>query len=107
MWYFWHRSIAVAPLEQCVLKGDFNFDADFGAYTNPGEETWVTLHAGDFLVTPPSDAHKPGCTLEKSGSKLKKAVMKVRINREARLPCFGSTILGILEHQYAQIVSVY
>ncbi len=73
------ESIAVAPLEQCVLKGEFNADADFGAYTNPGEETWVTLHAGDFLVTPPSDAHKPGCTLEKSGSKLKKAVMKVRI----------------------------
>ena len=71
--------ISVAPLEQCVLKGEFNADADFGAYTNPGGETWVTLHAGDFLVTPPSDAHKPGCTLEKSGSKLKKAVMKVRI----------------------------
>ena len=73
------ESIAVAPLEQCVLKGKFDYDTDFGAYTNPWKETWVTLHAGDFMVTPPSDAHKPGCTLEKSGSKLKKAVMKVRV----------------------------
>ena len=73
------ESIAVAPLEQCVLKGEFDYDIDFGAYINPGEETWVTLHAGDFMVTPSSDAHKPGCTLKKSGSKLKKAVMKVRV----------------------------
>ena len=56
-----------------------NFDADFGAYTNPGEETWVTLHAGDFLVTPPSDAPQTRLYAGEIWLKAQKAVMKVRI----------------------------
>ena len=47
-------------------------------YDDGSQESWVTLKPGDFCVTPPYDAHKPGCCAEKP-EPLYKAVVKVKI----------------------------
>ncbi len=63
MWLFLAPESIAVPLEQCVLKGEFNFDADLGAYTNPGEETWAHL-ARRVISDTLHLMLKPGCTLE-------------------------------------------
>ena len=58
---------------------DFNEEDDFGLYANPAREAWVTLHEGDIVVTPPEDAHKPGCC-EDAPAPLKKICVKVLVD---------------------------
>ncbi len=53
--------MGVAPVSECEPVGEFSEADDFGLYTPGDREGWVTLRAGDIAVTPPSDAHKPGC----------------------------------------------
>lgn len=71
--------LGVAPIGECEPVGDFNEADDFGLYTAPGREAWVTLHEGDLVVTPPADAHKPGCC-EGEPAPLKKACIKVLVD---------------------------
>ena len=42
-------------------------------------EAWVTLHGGDIVVTPPEDAHKPGCSVDEPAP-LKKICVKVLVD---------------------------
>lgn len=53
--------MGVAPVGECRPVCDFSEQDDFGLYEAPSREAWVTLGPGEFVVTPPSDAHKPGC----------------------------------------------
>lgn len=72
--------LACAPVAETEPEGDFNEADDFGLYTNPAREAWVTLHEGDLVVTPPCDAHKPGCCGEEGPAKLKKVCVKVLVD---------------------------
>ena len=56
-----------------------NEEDGFGLYANPAREAWVTLHEGDIVVTPPEDAHKPGCC-EDAPAPLKKICVKVLVD---------------------------
>ena len=47
---------------------------------NAKREAWVEMHEGDLVVTPPCDAHKPGCCTEAGPAKLKKACVKVLVD---------------------------
>ena len=72
--------LCVAPIDEVVPQGDFNVDDDFGLYTGPKREAWVELHEGDLVVTPPEDAHKPGCCGESGPAPLKKVCVKVLVD---------------------------
>ena len=71
--------LAVAPIDEVEPVCDFNEEDDFGLYANPAREAWVTLHEGDIVVTPPEDAHKPGCC-EDAPAPLKKICVKVLVD---------------------------
>ena len=71
--------LAVAPVDEVEPVCDFNEEDDFGLYANPAREAWVTLHEGDIVVTPPEDAHKPGCC-EDAPAPLKKICVKVLVD---------------------------
>ena len=69
----------MAPVDEVEPVCDFNEEDDFGLYANPAREAWVTLHEGDIVVTPPEDAHKPGCC-EDAPAPLKKICVKVLVD---------------------------
>ncbi len=72
--------MAVAPVEACEAVTEYNERDDFALYRAPkDQETWVTAHAGDVVVTEPGVAHKPGCCGENGPAPLKKAVVKVAL----------------------------
>lgn len=72
--------LAVAPIAEVEPEGEFNEADDFGLYGNPARETWMTLREGDLVVTPPEDAHKPGCCGEAGPAPLKKVCVKVLVD---------------------------
>ena len=53
--------MGVAPVDECAAVGEFSEADDFGLFTPGAREAWVTLAPGELVVTPPCDAHKPGC----------------------------------------------
>lgn len=69
--------IEVAPIENCKPVNDFDDDNDFGLYTTAAVKAVLTLGPGDLAVTPPSDAHKPGCCDASGPAPLKKVCVKV------------------------------
>lgn len=70
--------MGIAALDECEPVGEFDEAGDFGLYAAPARESWVTLKEGDLVVTPPSDAHKPGCC-PGSPAPLKKICVKVLV----------------------------
>ena len=72
--------IGVAPVAECESVGEFSEADDFGLYTPGAREAWATLLPGELVVTPPCDAHKPGCCPEGSEpAPLKKICVKVLV----------------------------
>ena len=71
--------IGVAPVAECAPVGEFSEADDFGLYTPGGREAWATLTPGDLVVTPPCDAHKPGCCPGEPAP-LKKICVKVLVD---------------------------
>lgn len=71
--------MGVAPVGECLPVGEFSEEDDFGLYTPGDREGWVTLREGDLVVTPPSDAHKPGCCPGEPAP-LKKICVKVLVD---------------------------
>lgn len=72
--------LATAPVRELEPLGEFNRKDDFGLYVNAPREAWVELHEDDLVVTPPCDAHKPGCCAEAGPAKLKKVCVKVLVD---------------------------
>ena len=71
--------IGVAPVGECAPAGDFSEEDDFGLFTPGAREAWATLVPGDLVVTPPCDAHKPGCC-PGAPAPLKKVCVKVLVD---------------------------
>ena len=71
--------LGVAPVAECAPVGEFSEADDFGLYTPGDREGWVTLREGEFVVTPPCDAHKPGCCPGEPAP-LKKICVKVLVD---------------------------
>ena len=71
--------IGIAAVDEVEPQGAFDKDADFGVYAHPLRESWVTLREGDIVVTPPCDAHKPGCSVD-GPAPLRKACVKVLVS---------------------------
>ncbi|MBM6774899.1 YhcH/YjgK/YiaL family protein [Olsenella profusa] len=72
--------IGVAPVGECTPVGEFSEADDFGLYTPGPRESWAVLRAGDLAVTPPCDAHKPGCCpVDAEPAPLKKVCVKVLV----------------------------
>ncbi len=69
----------VAPVAELEPAGEFSEKDDFGLYGEPERESWAILRAGDLVVTPPCDAHKPGCCGEAGPAPLKKICVKVLV----------------------------
>ena len=72
--------LACAPVDELEALGEYNEGDDYGLYVNAKREAWVEMHEGDLVVTPPCDAHKPGCCTEAGPAKLKKACVKVLVD---------------------------
>ena len=73
--------IGVAPVEECASTGDFSEADDFGLFVPGARESWVVVRPGEFVVTPPCDAHKPGCCpLGTEPAPLKKICVKVLVD---------------------------
>lgn len=72
--------LACAPVDELEALGEYNDGDDYGLYVNPKREAWVEMHEGDLVVTPPCDAHKPGCCTEAGPAKLKKVCVKVLVD---------------------------
>ena len=73
--------IGVAPVTECAGVAEFSEADDFGLYTPGDREAWVVLRPGELLVTPPCDAHKPGCCPKGEGpAPLKKICVKVLVD---------------------------
>ncbi|MEY8437503.1 YhcH/YjgK/YiaL family protein [Atopobiaceae bacterium 24-176] len=70
--------MGIAPVKDCTPKGAFDEENDFVLVEQPKLESWVVTQAGEFCLTPPADAHKPGCCLG-APTPLFKACVKVRI----------------------------
>ena len=75
--------IGVAPVDACAETKPYDDADDYALYTcpDPARVSWVTLRPGELCLTPPADAHKPGCTLG-SPARLRKAVVKVPVAAE-------------------------
>jgi len=71
--------IGIADIGEVELQGEFNEADDFGVYANARRESWVTLREGDIVVTPPCDAHKPGCSVNGPAT-LRKVCVKVLVD---------------------------
>lgn len=71
--------VGLAPVAELEPAGEFSEKDDFGLYGEPERESWVTLRAGDLVVTPPCDAHKPGCCGEAGPARLKKVCVKILV----------------------------
>lgn len=72
--------LGVAPVGECEPVGDFSEADDFGLFRATGRESWAELREGDLVVTPPCDAHKPGCCAPGAGpAPLKKVCVKVLV----------------------------
>lgn len=67
-----------AQLADTVAVQDFDTENDFGLYESSLTVTDVALHSGDLSVLAPEDAHKPGCTLGETPSRVRKIVVKVK-----------------------------
>ena len=67
-------------VDELEALGEYNEGDDYGLYVNAKREAWVEMHEGDLVVTPPCDAHKPGCCTEAGPAKLKKACVKVLVD---------------------------
>ncbi|WP_159438337.1 YhcH/YjgK/YiaL family protein [Olsenella urininfantis] len=73
--------IGVVPVAELESIQEFSEQDDFGLYGEPeggARTSWVTLRAGEFCVTPPSEAHKPGCCAGGPAS-LKKICFKLLV----------------------------
>ena len=71
--------LGVAPVGECEPVGEFSEADDFGLYVPGDREAWATLRPGDLVVTPPCDAHKPGCCPGEPAP-LKKICVKVLVD---------------------------
>ena len=71
--------IGIAPVGECEPVGEFSEADDFGLFTPGGREAWATLRPGELVVTPPCDAHKPGCCPGEPAP-LKKICVKVLVD---------------------------
>ena len=70
--------IEIAPVEDCTALQDFDEEADFCLYEGPEQVSRLILRPGDICLTPPSDAHKPGCAVG-APAPLRKLVVKVAV----------------------------
>lgn len=70
--------MGIARMKDCTPKGAFDEENDFVLVEQPELESWVVTQAGEFCLTAPADAHKPGCSLD-APAPLFKACVKVRI----------------------------
>ena len=76
---FGEELMGVAPVGECEPVGEFSEADDFGLYVPGDREAWATLRPGDLVVTPPCDAHKPGCCPGEPAP-LKKVCVKVLVD---------------------------
>lgn len=65
-----------APLNTLQPVQSFDEESDFGLYDGEAHAT-VVLHACEFAIVAPEDAHKPGCAVG-APAKVRKIVVKVR-----------------------------
>ena len=73
--------IGVAPVGECAPVGEFSEADDFGLFAPGGRESWVVVRPGELVVTPPCDAHKPGCCpCGTEPAPLKKICVKVLVD---------------------------
>lgn len=68
--------IGVAPVTELEPVQEFDEAQDFGLYAGGRRVAWIELHPGEFCVTPPEDAHKPGCSVHEPAP-IKKICLKV------------------------------
>lgn len=72
------EKIGVAPVAELEPLQEFDDENDFCLYGESDHASWVVLHPGEFCVTPPEDAHKPGCATGEPAP-LKKICLKVAV----------------------------
>lgn len=76
---FGEELVQVAPLEGLPETAPFDEAADSGSYETPADVTALVLRSGDMAVLAPEEAHKPGCSVDALGCRVRKIVVKVLV----------------------------
>ena len=63
----------------CTPNMDYDAARDLTFYAEPAESGSVVLHAGDFAIVPPEDAHAPRRRVTDTAVPVKKIVVKVKV----------------------------
>lgn len=71
------EAMLVAPLPDCTESRAYDDERDVAMYKTEVAPEVVALHAGEYAVVVPEDAHKPGCILGESPAHVKKILIKV------------------------------
>ncbi len=69
--------VGIAPLDAMTEVVEEHPDRDLWLYHGPVD--WVTVHAGEFLVCFPHDAHAPCVTPASGPNQVRKCVFKIHI----------------------------
>lgn len=69
----------VAPRDRLNVKFEYEPERDITIYFDPDESNTLILEAGDLVVLPPEDAHKPCMRIGGVPCPVKKAVVKVPV----------------------------
>ncbi|MCR3761285.1 YhcH/YjgK/YiaL family protein [Clostridium felsineum] len=70
--------IAWSPIENLTVEEAYSKEKDVAFYKDGTFSSKINLDEDYFCIFFPKDAHKPGCTLDKT-SQIKKVVVKIKI----------------------------
>ncbi len=72
--------IQTAPSEVLKPVSDYDVKEDYQFFKAERDITNLIVHAGEFTVFYPGEAHRPGCIYHNYHSTIKKLVFKIKIN---------------------------
>lgn len=70
--------IGIVPAAGLIPDGAYDESNDIQYYKDPPKHGGAVLRAGDFLIIPPEDAHRPNCQTDRA-CLIRKIVMKVKV----------------------------
>ena len=73
-----HERHAVGDRENLLVSAAYDPEKDIVFYQTPSIVSQIVLHAGDYLILAPDEAHKPRCTVCAPCSVVK-AVVKIPV----------------------------
>ena len=70
--------VGIVPAKGLIPDGGYSEADDIQYYQNPPKHGGAVLRDGDFVIVPPTDAHRPNCMTDKQCT-VRKIVVKVKV----------------------------